>query len=315
MAIGQRLVNLGNFDGSVSSGGIMQFNPPRKNTYNAFYFRVNDANGNPVSGSDIDAKIGDIEMSVNGDQKIKLAARFLRAIFKARTGFNCPDGYIPILFANDKYINYEQKVLTSWGMADVQSFQVYLHFNGVDVTGIKDVVCYADLTPVESVLGLHQCYTYQTSGIIPASGGTSASPTGGTLDCTTLSTFGNDARLQALYINNPMPKASDASNYIKITGEYLEANGVINLRQNITTLESEIANLAFGNEVPTILGSAFRFDSGDDIRATLAMANITQLRYRCETASVGTTAASQVFTFIYEYMRGYTSTEKKLQTA
>lgn len=310
MAIGQRLANLGNFDGAVTAGGVVQFNPPRKNVYNAFYFKVLNSSGAVITGANIDANILDIDMIINGDQKIKMPAKYLRAIFKARTGYTCPDGYIPVLLANDKYVSYEQKVLSSWGMADVTSFQVYIHFGASLGTGtqiISSIKVYADISPVEQILGLHQCYTYQTSGVIPSGGGV--------LDCTTLATFGADARLQALYVNNPYNIASDSSNYITLTDEYLEANGVIQLRQNVTENECTIANMAFGNEVPTILGSAFRFDSGDDIRASLGMANITQLRYRTDAQITGTVPAGQVLTFLYEYLRGYYSTEAKMQKA
>lgn len=295
MAIGQRVVNIGNFDGAPNAGSVMQFNPPRKNTYNALYLLCLNSAGEKLTGAQIEAEVGDIEIIVNGDQKIKLSAKFLRAIFKARTGYDCTDGFIPILFANDKYVTYQQKVLSSWGMADVTSFQIYANLLGT-VTNLKNIVVYADISPIEQIMGLHQCYTYQTSGVIPLNG---------TLDCTTLSTFGADARIQSIYVSNP-----DTTN-IDLVGEYLEANGVINLRQNITVPVSEIANLAFGNETPiATLGSAFRFDSGDDIRTTLAMANITQLRYRCEVVATASAAANQVLTFVYEYLRGYT-TEKQ----
>lgn len=306
MAIGQRLANLGNFDGAVTPGGVVQFNPPRKNVYNAFYFKVLNNAGAVITGANIDANILDIDMIINGDQKIKMPAKYLRAMFKARTGFDCPDGYIPVLLANDKYVSYEQKILSSWGMADVTSFQVYIHFGASLGTGaqtISSIQVYADISPIEQILGLHQCYTYQTSGVIPSGGGT--------LDCTTLATFGHDARLQALYVNNPYPVETDSQNYITLTDEYLEANGVIQLRQNVTPAECKIANLAFGNEVPTLLGTAFRFDSGDDIRATLGMSSVTQLRYRTSAEMHGTVPSGQVVTFIYEYLRGYVSAEQK----
>lgn len=300
MAIGQRFVSLGNFDGSIAAGGTIQFNPPRKNTYNAIYLKCLDASGTPMVASDIVDAVMDVECIINGDQKIKLPAVYLMAIFETRTGIQIPDGYIPILFSNDKYVTFEQKVLSAWGMADVTSFQIYVNL-GTNLHNLDMIKVYADITPVEAPLGLHQCYTYQTSGIIPQ----------GELDCTTLATFGNDARLQALYVNNPLP---DPNTGIIVSNEYLEANGVINLRQNVTHDDCRIANIAFGNEIPTILGSAFRFDSGDDIRATLAMSTINQLRYRAMCDLNGNTG-SHVFTFIYEFLRGYTSTEKKLQTA
>lgn len=293
MAIGQRLINIGNFDGSASTGSQMQFNPPRKNTYNALYLKCLKSDGAILTGAQIDTEIGDIQLIVNGDQKINLPAKFFRALFKARTGFDCPDGYIPILLANDKYVSYQQKVLSSWGMADVTSFQIYATL--LTVTNLHTIKVYADVSPVEQPMGLHQCYTYQTSGVIPLNG---------TLDCTTLATFGADARLQSLFVSNP-----DTTN-IKLVGEYLEANGLINLRQNVTPAESSIANMAFGNDVPTILGTAFRFDSGDDIRTTLEMASINQLRFRCETVTTSSASATAVLTFIYEYLRGYTTNAK-----
>lgn len=300
MAIGQRFVSLGNFDGSITAGGTIQFNPPRKNTYNAIYLKLLNNSGNKLTKAQIEDAIMDVECIINGDQKIKLPAKFLIAIFEARTGLTCPNGYIPILFANDKYVSFEQKVLSSWGMADVTSFQIYVNL-GTTLYNLDVVKVYADITPVEAPIGLHQCYTYQTSGIIPQ----------GELDCTTLATFGADARLQALYVNNP---TAGMTQEILITNEYLEVNGVIMLRQNIDHFDCEIANMAYGNEVPTILGSAFRFDSGDDIRTTLAMSTINQMRYRAMCDLNGYTSP-YVLTFVYEFLRGYTSTEKKLQTA
>lgn len=290
MAFGRNEVYLGNTNGTPSNGSKLYFNPPKDGVYNAIYLKFINTDKSVMSAADIATCIGDIEASLNGDQKIKFPAWAFQQIFTARTGLPSPAGLLPIMLANGKYENFAQKEATSWGMTGVTQFD--LNVNIINVTNstktLASVMVYADRTNASAPLGAHQCYTYQTD----------TAPKTGNYDNTTLATIGGDARMAKIWVLHDTTEGRKA----EFTAQRLTINGNDVVRNDLPEDVVALGNLCYGDFSPTAKGTVFTFDGGDNIGMTLPMLGITNLRYRCDVA--GTATADIPVTFLMEYVRG-----------
>jgi hypothetical protein len=279
MAKGTSLQHLGVFSGTVAKGARINFELPKRGTYNTLYLCFRDTNGALVTAAHMATDIGDIEISLNGDQKIKLPLVTLQNIFQHQGG-GAPAGFLGINLYNLRFDSYAQRQDIGWGMADITSATIFVNVAspGTLYTVTIEVMADWDENRIQP-LGAHQCYGYQDA--------TFSGP--GTFDNNTLNTFGVDAAMQAIHVQNGTP-----------SNIYLETDGR-NLVNNMPPEAFDIQNVAANYVVVSNLGTSIRFDNKNTLLGVLPMFNVSKLRYRATYASAVTAGSVR---FIYEYVRG-----------
>jgi hypothetical protein len=280
MSLGSSLQSLGTISGTIAKGSRVNFELPKRGTYNTLYFIFRDTNAALVSAANIATDIGDIEVTLNGDQKIKLPAVTLQNIWTHKNAGNAPAGVVGVNLYNSRWDTYAQRQDVGWGMADITSATIFFNIlsPGTLYTTSIEVVADWDETR-QQVLGAHQCLGYQDVSFAGSA----------TLDNNTLNTFGQDAGIEAIHVQNGTP----ANIYLDVDGK--------NIVNNMTPEMFAVLNTASNYSTVANLGTSIRLDNKNINAGILPCFNISKLRFR---AGYAAAVSAGYVRFVYEYVRG-----------
>ena len=277
--LGSSLQSLGSFSGTVAKGSRLNFEIPKRGTYQTLFLCCRASAGGLCTAAQIAADIGDVEITLNGDQKIKLPAVTLQNIFEHRTG-SAPAGFVGICLYHPRWDTYAQRQDVGWGMADVTSATVFVNILSPGTLTTTSIEVLADWDETrQQPLGAHQCYGFQDVTFAGS----------GTLDNNTLNTFGPDAGMQAIHVQNGTP----ANMYLDVDGK--------NIVNNVTPEIMAVINKEVNYTAVTALGTSIRLDSKNISAGLLPCFNISKLRFRAGYAGAVSEGSVR---FIYEYVRG-----------
>jgi hypothetical protein len=280
MSIGSSLQHLGVFSGTVAKGARINFELPKRGTYNSLHFVCRKSDGTLASAANIAADIGDVEITLGGDQKIKCPAVTLQNIFTHKNGGNAAAGILSINLYAPRYDTYAQRQDIGWGMADITSANVFVNINSPGTLYVASIELMADWDETrQQVLGAHQCISYQDVTFAGSA----------TLDVNTLNTYGVDAGIQAMHVANGTP----ANIFVDVDGK--------NIVNNLTPEMFDVINTSSNYVTVANLGTTIRFDNKNITVGVLPCFNISKLRFR---ATYAAAVSAGYVRFIFEYVRG-----------